>query len=573
MFNFVDKLKLLWGILGDFKCKAIIMFMIILCSAVAEGFGMAMIMPLLDTIVGSRSEGLWSDLIIGPIRSMVHEKYILLTLSLIFLVTLILKNLVILLKAAYAAHFTQGLTRFWMLKIKENYLYASYSFILNHKQGYLINNIVLEPNIAGGALNGMVDFLAKSILVSVLYFVLLLTNWQATLVVSFVLGFIVLATMGISRRYSEKFGKERIALKQDLNIQVSENIIALRQIKTFGLEKALFERFHNSVNKLVKILVKFKVIKILPLAIGDVVICAILVGFILYLQYGLNYELRNAIPVIGLFAIVSQRMKGDLTSLVTQRMVIFSQIPSLRLVHELAEQKQEQERYQDAESISRINSDIVIRDLSFSYNNKNPVFSGLNLTLPLGKMTALIGPSGSGKSTLADLLLGLYTPQKGSVSINGQPLSQINTHEWRQLIGFVSQDTFIFNATIAENIAMGKFGASEDEIRAAAKSAGAHEFIMQLPEQYATIVGDRGLKLSGGQRQRVAIARALIRDPDFLIFDEATSALDSKTEKAVQKSIEELGKKKTVLVIAHRLSTIQNADVVYDLGKLQGKQA
>jgi len=225
----------------------------------------------------------------------------------------------------------------------------------------------------------------------------------------------------------------------------------------------------------------------------------------------------------------------------------------------LAEQKQDQERYKNAKSVSHINSDIVIKDLSFSYDGKNPVFSGLNLTIPFSKMTALIGPSGSGKSTIADLLLGLYAPEKGSISINGKLLNQINMHEWRQRIGFVSQDTFVFNTTIAENIATGKYGATEKEIHDAAKSAGAHEFIMQLPQGYETIVGDRGLKLSGGQRQRVAIARALIRDPDFLVFDEATSALDSKTEKAVQKSIEELGKKKTVLVIAHRLSPTFNA--------------
>lgn len=566
--NFVDRIQFLNECFGSYKYKAVILLSTILICGVVEGFGMAMILPLLDTIVGSRDGGFWSQFILNPIVLVVPEKYVILILSLMFLGILILKNLLILFKGAYSIQFSQGIMRVWMVRIKENYLYASYQFILNHKQGYLINNIIGEPNSAGGALGSMIGFLSSLIITSILYIVLLLTNWQATLVISIVFGVLMVATSGISRKYSERFGKKRIELKQDINIQVSENIIALRQIKTFGLEKSLLDRFHNSLNKLVEIAVKFKVMKMLPLAIGDVVVCVILVSIILYLQYGLNYDLKNAIPEIGLFAIVSQRMKGDLTALVAQRMVIFSLIPSLRLVQTLANQKQEQEIYQHVESVSHINGDIVIKDLGFSYGGKNPVFSKLNLTIPLNKMTALIGPSGCGKSTLADLLLGLYMPQKGSISINGQSLSQLNMRDWRELIGFVSQDTFVFNTTIAENIAMGKYGAVEDEICAAAKSAGAHVFITQLPQAYETIVGDRGLKLSGGQRQRIAIARAIIRDPELLIFDEATSALDSETEKRVQKSIEELGKKKTILVIAHRLSTIKNADLVYDLGEM-----
>jgi len=218
------------------------------------------------------------------------------------------------------------------------------------------------------------------------------------------------------------------------------------------------------------------------------------------------------------------------------------------------------------------NVDIRFESIVFSYGKKT-VFDGFDLRIPKGKMTALVGPSGYGKSTIADLLLRLYEPMEGRILIGDRPLNCISIEEWRSRIGFVSQDVFIFNASVSENIALGKLDASREEIIDAARNAEAHAFILELPEGYDTVIGERGLTLSGGQRQRLAIARAIIRDPQFLILDEATSALDMETEKAIQKSIERIGRHKTMLVIAHRLTTIENADVVYDLGVLNKNQA
>jgi ATP-binding cassette, subfamily B, bacterial MsbA len=204
---------------------------------------------------------------------------------------------------------------------------------------------------------------------------------------------------------------------------------------------------------------------------------------------------------------------------------------------------------------------IEFRDVSYQFpGSETPVLNGFSLKLHKGETTALVGSSGGGKSTIADLLLRFDDPSSGTISIDGVDLKEIDRASWREQIGVVSQDTFLFNISVSENIAYGMAHSEESEIIAAAKAANAYEFIQAMPEGFETVVGDRGTMLSGGQRQRIAIARAIIRNPLVLILDEATSALDTKSEQAVQQAIENVGKERTVLVIAHRISTVENAD-------------
>jgi ABC-type multidrug transport system fused ATPase/permease subunit len=212
-----------------------------------------------------------------------------------------------------------------------------------------------------------------------------------------------------------------------------------------------------------------------------------------------------------------------------------------------------------------LKSDIIFNRVSFKYGNRSQLFKDFEFKIPYGKITVLTGPSGCGKSTIADLLLGMFFVQNGGILINDIDIKNMNLIAWRRKVGFITQDNFIFNTSIRENILLGKPSASEIEIYEAAKKAHAHEFIMSFPEKYETVVGDRGAELSGGERQRIAIARAIIRNPEFYIFDEATSSLDRDSEKIIQSSISEIGKNKTVLVITHNLDSVQNADIIYKL--------
>jgi ATP-binding cassette subfamily B protein len=197
------------------------------------------------------------------------------------------------------------------------------------------------------------------------------------------------------------------------------------------------------------------------------------------------------------------------------------------------------------------------------------VLEKLNLRLPAGKTVAIVGGSGSGKSTLLKLLQGFYAPTEGRIVIDGVDMRDFELASLRAGIGVVSQEAFIFNATLLDNIAVGRPEATREEVTEAARAAGLEEFIATLPERYETVIGERGANLSGGQRQRLAIARALLRRPDLLIFDEATSHLDTATERAIQESLRTALQGKTVVLVAHRLSTIREADLIYVIGRGQ----
>lgn len=213
--------------------------------------------------------------------------------------------------------------------------------------------------------------------------------------------------------------------------------------------------------------------------------------------------------------------------------------------------------------------EFVFDNVSFSYSPDKPVLQNFTLTVPQGATVAFVGASGAGKTTLVDLIARLYRPTAGEIRLNGIPLEKIRLHSYRRLLGIVSQEVFLFDGTVAENLAYGRPKATRDEIIAAAKQANAHDFICELPQGYDTPIGERGAKLSGGQRQRLSIARAIVADPQILILDEATSALDTHSERLIQAAIEALEKDRTrtTFVIAHRLSTIAKADIIVVLDK------
>lgn len=216
----------------------------------------------------------------------------------------------------------------------------------------------------------------------------------------------------------------------------------------------------------------------------------------------------------------------------------------------------------DAKDLSDVKGAIAYNDVSFQYNNEEPVLSHVSFQIPAGKSVALVGPSGGGKTTICSLLPRFYDVTGGSVTVDGQDVRKVTLKTLRSSIGLVQQEVYLFGGTIRENIAYGKPGATDEEIIEAAKKANIHDFIMELPDGYDTFVGERGARLSGGQKQRISIARVFLKNPPILILDEATSALDNESERHIQKSLEDLAKNRTTITIAHRLSTIRNADEI-----------
>ncbi len=271
----------------------------------------------------------------------------------------------------------------------------------------------------------------------------------------------------------------------------------------------------------------------------------------------------GVLPSLVTFVLALQRLNMRISGIAGTFNQLSDNSARLERLNEILSPEGKQFRRQGGTPFAVLQEEIRFEGVGLQYAPElPPALSEICFSLPRGKMLALVGPSGAGKSSIADLLTGLYAPTKGRILIDGLPLEQLELASWLQRLGVVSQDTFLFNATIAENISFGVPGATQVQIEAACAVAQAAGFIEALPKGYDTLVGERGYRLSGGQRQRLSLARAILRNPELLILDEATSALDSQSERLVQEAIERFESNHTVLVIAHRLSTIMNADQI-----------
>jgi len=279
----------------------------------------------------------------------------------------------------------------------------------------------------------------------------------------------------------------------------------------------------------------------------------------------------GVLPSLVTFVLALQRLNIRLSTLASTVNAMADNSGRLNRLNQILSLEGKQFRRRGGTPLGSLQREIRFERVDLRYAPElPPALSSISLSLPKGQMLALVGPSGAGKSSIADLLTGLYAPSSGQIWIDDTPLEQLDISSWQQRLGVVSQDTFLFNATIAENIAFGTPGATPSQIQDACQAAQAAGFIERLPQGYDTLVGERGYRLSGGQQQRLSLARAILRDPELLILDEATSALDSQSERLVQEAIERFERNHTVLVIAHRLSTIVRADqiLVLDQGRV-----
>ena len=351
---------------------------------------------------------------------------------------------------------------------------------------------------------------------------------------------------------------------ETLNANLSNSLSGILTVKSFNREKREFERILTSSNEVKS--ANYHAIR-LSAAFIPIIRIAILFGFTATLLIGgfmaLDGEINVAMYSVLLF--ITQRLLWPLTELGDTFDTYQRAMASFKRINAL---KDTQPEIKDgtAESMG-INNSIVLEKVNFSYVENFPVLNNVSLEIEKGSTTAIVGSTGSGKSTLIKLLLRLYDVESGKIIFDEENIQDLNIHSLRKNIGLVSQDIFLFEGTVFENIAYGNLDATENEIWNAAKLSESDEFINLLPNKKDTIVGERGQKLSGGQRQRISIARAILKNPEILILDEATSAVDNETEAAIQRSLDTLKEGRTVIAIAHRLSTIRNADVIYVLEK------
>ena len=407
------------------------------------------------------------------------------------------------------------------------------------------------------------------IMVFVYMFALITISWQLTLISTLFVAISTYAMSYITKKTSEVSGKRnRAAVK--LNQLGFETISAIKHIQLFTKEKHAFNQYQEGTNNVNNLVYKASKLRAYSSPLFQISNLSSVVILLVLATIIFSNQQEFILGIILTYLFVMLRLIGPLQTLNTQRIAIAGQIPSMTALKYFFDRKDKKRYIFGNEAPLKIDK-IDIRDVCFQYEeNATPILKDINLEIEKGTITAIVGPSGSGKSTLVNLLLRLYEPTKGKITADKKDIRNINIYHWRANVGMVSQNTFIFNDTIENNIRFAKPSANMSEIIDAAKKANAHEFINNMKESYQTIVGDQGVRLSGGESQRISIARTILYNPQILILDEATSSLDAESEKLVQDAIDNLSIDRTVIAIAHRLSTIKGSDkiIVIDSGAI-----
>jgi ATP-binding cassette, subfamily B, bacterial MsbA len=441
-------------------------------------------------------------------------------------------------------------------------------FFEAHSTGRLMSSIMNDiEKIQVAVSHILADFLRQSFSAMALLLVVIHKDWRLALASLTLWPFVLLPTARIGQRIrrTSRHSQDSAA---ELNQILQETLSGHLVVKAFGTEAFESRRFRDAAHKLLRTNLRY----VLQQALASPLI-----------------EIFAALTIVALLTYARTQIKmntlttGEFTTFVVALLMLFEPVKRLAGIHNIFEQalgaSQKVFEYLDhteeiaerpgARKLEHFERSIVYENVSFHYPAAPGGFriEGLNLEVKAGEVIALVGPSGAGKTTVANLAPRFYDVTAGALTLDGCDVRDLSLVSLRAMIGVVAQDTFLFNDTVARNIAYGRPATSLEEIRLAAQSALAHDFIMRLPHGYDTVIGDRGLKLSGGQRQRIAIARALLKNAPILILDEATSHLDTESEMLVQRALANLMENRTVIVIAHRLSTIRRADQIVVLEK------
>lgn len=422
----------------------------------------------------------------------------------------------------------------------------------------------LERFLDVGA-NEIIHVVTTALIVGGSFFVLTPNiAWMAIIPIPIIIWGSVAFQKWLAPRYAEV--REKVSI---LNSRLANNLSGITTIKSFTTEKYEIERLRQDSNAYRES--NQKAIA-LSAAFIPLIRLVILAGFTGILLYG-GVQAASGTLAVGTYSVLvflTQRLLWPLTRLGQTFDLYQRAMASIARVMDLLDTTIEINSGENALAVSDIKGEVSLNNITFAYNQREPVIKNLSLNIPAGETIAIVGATGSGKSTLVKLLLRLYEIESGSITLDGQNIEDIVLWDLRRGIGLVSQDVFLFHGTVRENISYGSPDATLTQITEAASIAEANEFINQLPQGYDTVVGERGQKLSGGQKQRIAIARAILKNPPILILDEATSAVDNETEAAIARSLEKITQNRTTIAIAHRLSTIRHADCIYvmDYGQL-----
>ncbi|MEB3233453.1 MAG: ABC transporter ATP-binding protein [Leptolyngbyaceae bacterium] len=530
-------------------------------GSIFEGLGISLFVPVLQGLMQDSAATPGGSALIQWIFQLVDDispQDRLWMLPALILLCILVKNLL---------SYTNGVLSAWLKcrvshqlrsRVFHQLLTVSHSYLGTQDSGKLMNTLGGETWRTGEAIATLISLITTFCTTVVYTAILLLISPKLAVLIGVVMGTISLAIRRVTRRI-DHLGKRVVESNANLGLRMYEGLVGMKTIRAFGQEPYEQQQFDRSSQQVQRSLLHLDMLSTTVSPLYEV-FSALLVLTILVIAVQND---RTVLPTLLTFLFMLYRLQPQMQLFDSYRTKLQSLAGSVEDVLGFLDCQDKTYIHSGTQPFHALQQSIDLKSVSFHYaDDQDPALDQVSLTIPAGKITALVGPSGAGKSTLIHLVCRFYDPSKGEVQVDGRSLPSLDLVQWRQHIAIVSQDIHVFNTTIAGNIAYGQMEASRDDIIAAAQQAHIHDFIQTLPQGYDTSVGDRGTRLSGGQRQRLALARAIVRNPDILILDEATNALDSISEHLIQEALDLFSRDRTVIVIAHRLSTVYSADQI-----------
>lgn len=546
--SYIDDLAVFWRLIREHRIR---LFLALLCSAALSGINGAIawaVKPAMDEIFMKKSVDFLYLLTFG------------------IFVMFLLRGSLTFINNYLMSSIGAKIVRKVRDRAYEKLLRLPMSFYHRDNSGNIISKVLNDVEILRTTVSYTIkDFFVEGLTVIVLAGVAFYRRWDLALLSLIVLPLIIYAITGLGKRLKEIGMKTRLKVAR-ITTLLHETLSGIKVIRAFTMENDMIRRHKDALQAHYRNVMREVRTSEFSHALTETISG---LGVAMILFYG------------GYLVVNDKISSGDFFSFLTAVFLMYTPLRRLSRVNSafqigrnVIERLREIIFAEEEPKIDKtipIRGDITFKNVSFKYpNSKEYVLRNLNFEIKAGETVAIVGPSGAGKSTIVDLIAGFWYPSEGEILIDGVNIKELSLENLRSQIAIVSQDIFLFNDTVTNNIRFGRVSSTKEQIEDAAKMADAHDFIKNLPDGYESVVGERGVLLSGGQKQRITIARAILREPKILIFDEATANLDTESEEKIQRALEEMRKGRTTIVIAHRLSTIKRADkiIVMDKGHI-----
>lgn len=551
------------------KRQAALLLVLMLALGLVEMVGVASILPLIAVL---------SDPSItqtNPYLRWVYEALGFSSVNSFFIVLAAMVFLLIVGRTAVTAVTSYGVLRYAQMrshalsvKLLTSYLRRPYAWFLNRHSADMGKSVLSEvEQVVNESLMPCLQLVSRLIITLFITGLVLVVEPVVAIGVlvgvSLAYGLVFLAVS----TYLRRLGKERVAANR-ARYQIAQEVLGgVKEVKIGGLEPGYVRRFSKASQRFARLRSRFQLVREVPRHLLELVAIGGVLVVILVLLFRADGDLKTALPIIALYAFAGLRLLPAVQTIYQSLVALRFGGPALDALHrELCETDGQATDWANVVPLP-LRSQIELDHVDFSYPQAGrPALRDVSLKIPVHTSVGIVGETGAGKSTLVDIILGLLEPQAGWLRVDGVPIERSNVRAWQRSVGYVPQHIFLADESIAANIAFGVplDRIDQEAVERAARMAKLHDFIMgEMPQGYATEVGERGVRLSGGQRQRVGIARALYHDPDVLVLDEATSALDNRTEKAVMDAVNNLAHRKTIIMIAHRLTTVSGCDAIF----------